>query len=389
MPLREQLRKRVWPTRPKDVAMGDYMGGAHVREGHLVNRRLGLSQQVSEPIPDGECAITSLCLGARGRVYGATSGRRSHLFFYDPAPGADGVRDIGVLDGAKAVRRSLVACDDGRVFGGVSEPAEPGGEGYLFAYGTSRDHSVEYGTGSGLVERLTVPVPGQCIAALAIDNPLRRLYGLSTPGGVLFTYDLDTAAVDVVGPINAGKQFSEVLVLDRGGNVYGVGAAGQMFRYDPHTGTGLEHLDVRIPSVAGRDYYNKLDAAVLDPQTGLIYGGGSADGVLFAFDPETGSMHSLGKATAEPRVRAMAVGLDGRLYGMSGEGGGMAHLFCYDPVRHELRDLGIPFAGSQRHWRGYEFDAACTGPWGEIYWGESDRISHLWIYFPPLCDPTP
>ena len=387
MPLREELRKRVWPPRPKDVVMGDYMAGVYVREGHLVNRSLGLSQQVSEPIPDGECAITSLCLGAHGRVYGATSGRRSHLFYYDPSPGADGVCDVGVVEGATAVRRSLVACADGRIIGGVSAAADPDGEGYLFAYGTARDRSIEYETGSGAIQRLVVPVPGQCIAALAVDHTRRRVYGLSTPDGVFFTYNLDTGAVEIVGPVNAGKQFSDVLVLDRAGMVYGVGAAGQVFRYDPHGTTGIEHLDVRIPSVAGRDYYNKLDSAALCPCTGLIYGGGSADGVVFAFDPSTHDMRTLGKVTAEPRVRAITVGLAGRVYGVSGEPDGMAHLFCYDPIRHELRDLGLPFAGSQRHWHGYEFDAACTGPWGQIYLGESDRISHLWIYFPPVTVP--
>jgi len=35
-------------------------------------------------------------------------------------------------------------------------------------------------------------------------------------------------------------------------------------------------------------------------------------------------------------------------------------------------------------WHGYEFDAACTGEWGEIYLGESDRVSHLFLYFPPV-----
>ena len=108
------------------------------------------------------------------------------------------------------------------------------------------------------------------------------------------------------------------------------------------------------------------------------------DGVIFVFDPEQMTIRSLGKVVAEPRCRAITVGLDGRVYGVVGEAGGMGHLFCYDPLAQELRDLGIPFATSERSWHGYEFDAACTGPNGEIYLGESDRISHLFIYFPPI-----
>ena len=383
MSLREELKRRVWPVRPKNVDVGDYAKGCYVREGHVVNRTLGLPQDISEPIPPGECAITSLCLGSNGKVYGATSGGRSHLFCYDPDPDADGVCDIGVLDGAAAVRRGLVADDSGFIFGGVSATLDQGGEGYLFAYDTRRDHMAEFGALRGQVERLSVPVQGECVAALAIDRGRRCLYGLSTPGGTFFVYKLDDRSTTEIGPINAGRQFSDALVADLSGRVYGVGAAGRLFRFDPEAG-GIEHLDLRIPSVAGRDFYNKLDAVALDPQTGHIYGGGSADGVLFAFDPSAMTIRSLGKATAGPRVRALTVGLDGSVYGVSGGVDGMAHLFRYDPVEHELRDLGIPLATVQRHWHGYEFDAACTGRWGEIYLGESDRISHLFIYFPPV-----
>ena len=72
------------------------------------------------------------------------------------------------------------------------------------------------------------------------------------------------------------------------------------------------------------------------------------------------------------------------VYGIGGGVGGMGHLFRYDPESGDLRDLGIPLATSQQYWHGYEFDAATTGPHGEIYLGESDRISHLFIYFPPI-----
>ena len=382
MPLREELKRRVWPTRPENVDVGDYAKGCYVREGHVVNRVLGLPQDISEPIPPGECAITSLCLGSNGKVYGATSGKRSHFFYYDPDPGADGVCDIAVLDAAAAVRRSLVADDRGFIFGGVSSISEAGGEGYLFAYDTQHDHMAESGTRRGQVERLTVPIHGQCVAALALDRGRRCLYGLSTPGGVFFVYNLDDRSTTEIGPVNAGRQFSEALVVDLSGHVYGVGAAGRLFRFDPNLGK-IEHLDLRIPSVAGRDFYNKLDSVALDPQTGLIYGGGSADGVIFVCDPSTMTIRGLGKVTAEPRMRALTVGMDGSVYGVSGDVDGMGHLFRYDPTEHELRDLGIPLATVQRHWHGYEFDAACTGRWGEIYLGESDRISHLFIYFPP------
>jgi hypothetical protein len=75
------------------------------------------------------------------------------------------------------------------------------------------------------------------------------------------------------------------------------------------------------------------------------------------------------------------MGLDGCLYGIGGEEDGMGRLFRYDAETHELADLGILRSSEQRMWNGYEFDAAITGLWGEIYFGESDRISHLFSKF--------
>jgi hypothetical protein len=169
--------------------------------------------------------------------------------------------------------------------------------------------------------------------------------------------------------------------------VYGAKALGELFRYDPEQ-DALSALGVRIPSVAGRQFYNRLDSAALDEDTDVIYGGGSADGCLFAFDPTTATVTSLGKVAAEPRVRCMTVGLDGRVYGIAGDRDGMGHLFRYDPETRELVDLGIPYSGMDRVWHGYEFDAACTGEFGEIYLGESDRVSHLFLYFPPVRRPV-
>jgi hypothetical protein len=156
-----------------------------------------------------------------------------------------------------------------------------------------------------------------------------------------------------------------------------------LFKYDPEQDS-LSRLGVRIPSVAGRHFYNRLDSAALDECSGLIYGGGSADGVVFVFDPPTVTVTALGKVTAEPRVRCLTVGLDGRVFGIAGDREGMGHLFRYDPETRELADLGIPYSGMDRVWHGYEFDAACTGEFGEIYLGESDRVSHLFLYFPPV-----
>ena len=349
----------------------------------MFNRALQLGQDLSEPIPPGECAITSLTTDGRGHLVGATSGKRSHLFaYFGKAPG-DGVYDLAVIEGARAVRRSLVVASDGTILAGISEAADGKKGGGLFrigekpkAYKRSRDVEREH-------KLLPAPVAGECVAAMTIDRNRNVAYGLSSESGTLFSVDVASAQVTRKGEIAAKGGFSHALVTDLRGNVYGAGELGRLFRFNPVTDE-IERLPISLPTVAGREYYNRLDSAALDRSTGLIYGGGSADGLIFVLDPEAVTIRSLGKVTAEPRCRAITVGLDGRVYGVSGEPDGMAHLFCYDPDVPELRDLGIPYAHSERAWHGYEFDAACTGPNGEIYLGESDRISHLFIYFPPI-----
>lgn len=354
-----------------------------VKEGHMVNRALRLHQMISEPIPPGESAVTSLCCGHNGKIYGATSGTKSHLFFYDPSPCADGVCDIGIIKGACGINKALVASDDNLIFGGVSESISDKSEGYLFGYDTKQDLMTEFNNTYGVIEKLLVPVPGEYIAALAIDNKQKIIYGLSRPGSQLFIYDIRRRKVSLKGQIDKEGRFSPVLVLDGTGNLYAAGALGSLFKYDP-VSDSLFKIPVTIPVLAGRSLYNGLDSAVFNEFDGKIYGGTSADGLLFAFNPETNSIQTIGKPASENSCPALTIGHNGFVYGICGEKDGMARFFCYNPVSHSLNDLGMPLAASEEFWHGYEFGSACTGPFGEIYLGENDRISHLFIYFPPI-----
>jgi hypothetical protein len=97
---------------------------------------------------------------------------------------------------------------------------------------------------------------------------------------------------------------------------------------------------------------------------------------------KSGQIISLGKPFSQPRIRCLAFGNDGYLYGIAGQN--CCHLFRYDPQSGDLSDLGIFRVKIPRSWHAYEFDAAATGPNGIIYFGENDRISHLFTYQPQL-----
>jgi hypothetical protein len=387
----EELRKRKWPVpkipfrfeklteeqrilREAYSRIGaDYTRDVYVREGKVILRPLGW-KGIVKPIPPEECAITSLARDSRGRIFGATSGRRSHLFVYDPD--LDYVEDMGVLGQNCSIRHSLVICSDEFLIAGTrAYKLGEAPQGQII--------SCKIGPYSLLeTSPVATPVEGEGIAALTIDDSKKTVYGLSTESGTFFTYEVDSSKVELHGKVDEIGDFSDVLLKGPDGCAYGGKRLGQLYKYDPAE-ERVTPLNVQIPSFRGRAMYNKVDSMALDEVTGIIYGG-SADGILFSFDPQSGQIICLGKPTPARRIRALAVGNDGVVYGVGGDVNGAAHMFRYDPETRDLRDLGVPRATSQQWWHGYEFDAAITGLHGEIYLGEADRISHLFIYFPPI-----
>src|SRR5579885_2465732 len=81
-------------------------------------------------IPSGESAITALAVapGEAGVIYGATSGKRSHLFALDPLQGY--VQPLGFLKDVTAVHGALAIARNGDVYIGGGTAADNGGEGY-------------------------------------------------------------------------------------------------------------------------------------------------------------------------------------------------------------------------------------------------------------------
>ena len=118
--------------------------------------------------------------------------------------------------------------------------------------------------------------------------------------------------------------------------------------------------------------------------SGLVYGGTSTDGYLFSYDPETGVLVNHGKPSRQSHLRALAEGHEGLIYGVVEEPQGMAHFFTFDPTAHEFRDLGIVGSAFPEYWPAHSLGAMCVGPFGEIFLGETDRISHLFLYYPPI-----
>lgn len=387
------LTNRKWPLphnvdprtrdKPETFEVLSSYYAPYVREGYTICRRLGI-WGVQRTIPDGESAVTSLAV-SEGGVFGGTSGRRAHVFGYVHQPHFDCVFPMAVLEEDTAIRHAMVNVPGEGVFGGTSGPGltnYAGGRIFKIRPRYPCDVIQEWAQNDSEIEFLATPVPGEGIDCLVYESIYHRLYGLTDGTGELFFYDFEKKIVQRCGPIDAIGHFSRDLVADCSGRIWGASAAGRLVCYDPAF-EKLERHDLSIPCFPGRSQYSRVEAWAVDGNTGIIYGGDVADGLLFRFDPSEERIQPLGKPTAQHHIRALTVLPDGRVYGVCGPRDGMAHLFVYNNNTHEMRDLGVLTAALEERWYGYEFDCMGSLPDGRILLGESDRIGHVFCYFPP------
>jgi hypothetical protein len=349
-------------------------------------------------IPPDESAIRSLAVAPSGAIYGATSGRRSHLFVLYLQHGY--VRPLGYLKGVTTVHRSVVVAANGDVYIGGSIGVDNNGEGYCgYAGGrllryrpspTDEEKPIRI-EAECPVEDLGVPVAGDGIYTLAIDRERNVIYGLTYPTGRFFSYSIANGKFAVHGGVAErsipGEKFEKdrdigrALTLDADGRVYGSGDRGAIFRFNPETGK-LDWLRLTAPTVPGRESYNRVDCWAAR-SNGFLYGG-TSDGYLFRLDPKSLELENLGKPLNQYRIRGLAVARNGKLYGVGGSDDEMARLFSYDPAHGSYQMLGMVDVNRRPYysWQAYVIDAVAIGLDGTLYLGQSERKSKLYLYYP-------
>ncbi len=392
-----------WPTPPSRNPEFDtssihlrqaakYHHNSFVQEGTMVAMPLAFPG-VTTPVPADECAIVSMAMDANGMVLCGTrttpgralrEGAGAHMLVAMTRGVTGLVHDLGVIPGASACTSILPV--DGAIYLTTSGPS--GGAIYRHpAIPLPYDCLQEWGFSRPGYEELARPVEGEGIAAAVLDNTDGVVYGISDRTGTFFRFDPGDGTTTTFGKVDGLHRFSRVLVKDLDGRTWGTSTRGRLWRFDPET-EEVETTDMRIPAAAGRDVHNQAESFALDPDTGVIYGAGSSDGYLFSLDPEADEVRSLGKPGASPTVRALTVGTDGRVFGICGGEDDLGHLFVYDPSNSTLRDLGVPVSLLGRRAYGYVYASAITGWDGELFFGQAERNSQLWIYFPPVASRT-
>lgn len=408
------LDNKKWPSSPlkeKDLdeeqlkqfllIRADYEKCAFVTAGHFEVRALG-AKEFTRPIEPGECGITALVKHPSGHIYGGTGGNAAHLFFYNPAPDADAAADIGVIPGAvETVAMAVLPddsilgaanCQDGKSLlfvykscevllreksfdgMGVREIFDLPAEDQLFFSTIDPCHS------SGTIEVLPSPVNGS-ISDLIIDAEGVFAYILAGNSGEIIRYTIASGKTEKIGSLDPNGNFSPKLAMDGNGRIYGAGLYGRIFRYDPENGE-FKALKAAAATIKGQEVYNQVTAWCCSKDGNTLYGGTNA-GQFFSFDTVEEKVITRGKPCAQTRITGMSRS-GKKIYMIVGEPEDCAHLACFDTATGELLDLGCLLARSERPWNGYRFEAMTTGRNGELFLGEYDRISQLFIFYPSI-----
>jgi sugar lactone lactonase YvrE len=346
-------------------------------------------------IPSDESAIRALTVGPDGKVYGATGGKRSHLFVLDPAHGY--VQPLGFLPGVTTAHHALVVSKSGDVYIGGSNGVDTQGKGHegyggghLLRYTPHKDDERPIRVDVPCdVTDLGIAVPGEGVYALGVSRFWDVIYGLSYPNGQFFSYDIARSKFTIHGKVaehaipgekfEKDKNIGRALLVAANGWVLTSGESGALFVYDPN---GLRKLPLSAPTVLGREPYNRVDAWAEDSQ-GMIYGG-TSDGYLFRLDMKSMRLDNLGKPLNQYRIRGLAFARNGMLYGVGGDDDEMARLFSYDPSNGAYQMLGMIDVNRRPYysWQAYVIDAMAVGADGTVYLGQSERSSKLYLYYP-------
>jgi hypothetical protein len=248
------------------------------------------------------------------------------------------------------------------------------------------------------VKDLGIPIPGEGIFSLTLDSEKKILYGVSYPSGLFFKYVIDTREIKTFNFTAVTDKQKELYkeyeqgpqnylcksLIQADGLIFGSMPVNTIFYFDPKTESFNVLKD--IPEVWGRRTLGQIESWARSSD-GKIYGGNAGDGQLFEIDPVTKNLRNMGKPIGMNRLRGLAFGNDGKLYGIAGSKPGYSHLFSYDEKEGYV-DFGNPefkmtAPGIEQGilWRGFQLGTLAASEDGKyIVMGEDESLSQLLIF---------
>lgn len=339
--------------------------GAFNTEGQMVAFPLCFPS-VSTPITADESKVTALDVTSDGVIYGGTSGFASHLFvaMFHGVTGM--VLDMGIADGC--TETAAICCGQQKFFAAVNGPA--GGRIVIRELQETPFSLIqEWNIERSPYTILESPVGGERIIHAVSDIDRKWVIGITE--SAVFRFAWESGKIDIVGEVEGSGRLAAV----PDGTVIGRKKGDSLWVCDPKTGTLKSDL-IKLPE--GNWECETIWGT--DSETGMLYLA-DADARIYAYSPDKGWSKVLTQIPYAP-VTSMAVTFDGRLFGSSGTD--MQRMFCYDPERNTLTDIGVAASTLQQRRYCYSFGDAVTGRDGEIVFGENDDLGHLWLYFPRI-----
>jgi len=340
----------------------------------------------------GSCSVTSLCTGPGGRVYGATSGKCGHLFCFETVTNLN-IHMLGAMPNSESVKQSLVADLEGTLYAGTIPDgflekqdwsSYEGGRLYSRGVGSFTQWSENLDwrykiEPEGEFVDLGIPVPHEGVYCMAVDHGSKTIYGISFPNGVFWSYSIEERKTAQHGclfseklPLSFSgkpKTFGRAMLVCGGGRVYCSGEAGELYCFDPESGE-LRPTGCLLPTVKERQKWVSAGCFVAGP--GDLVFGGTSDGFLFRYCPETNRLDNLGKPLPQMGMPGMAL-KDGKIYGIAGEKDGYARIFSYDLNTTAIEDWGnfafIPDDSSA--WIVTDLDCMVADGYGNFILGET------------------
>lgn len=389
---------------------------------HLDYRDLGYPG-VNEIEADNS-RISALITGENGYIYGATSGKQSHLFLYDRY--INKVRLLGKIPDAKGVYHTLAQDDDQSIYIGTGlnlldeiplTKDFPGGHrqieqqlwkdiksyhanfegGHIYKYNPAKhDETVYLQEDNAALEDIGIVIPENSVYAMTIDQQRHKIYGITYPDAHFFSVDLATKKISnhgelldtivYAGPEHTWRSIPRSLVCLSNGHVVISGNDGLIEVFNPQDGK-FTKTKLRIPGEYWESW-NYTGYPVIEQfvyvNDSLIYGS-TNDGFLFRLNMIDMEIIDLGKARLSRRVRGMVLGNDDQIYMICGELGEPCKLFSYNTKANQgYVNRGYISVDRSPYYqkRAYQFDTMTVGIDGAIFIGESDRRGKLFIYTP-------
>ena len=352
-----------------------------VMEGVFVAVPLCFPTQ-SVPPPAGETAVNVLMQSDDGRTtWMGTSGSKAHVMAAGIHGSTGAVRDAGTIPDATSIAGLMQDVD--------AAPETPN----LYAAADGPAGSSLWKVEARMPQMLIQewgwirPQKPQKICDLFAGVPVvhavacgggKTMAGLAADGRV-FAVDAAAGKVRMMGQVAGPIAPLSRVVIDGAGCLWGADASGKLWSCDLERGK-VESSGLAIPMDGSTGARAVTWAA--DEAGGLLYGGVDPDALLFSVDPRSRAMQTIGKVSRLSGLGCLAVSRDGRVFGAAGLEEDIGHLFCFDPKQRTLRNLGVATSALNARQYGYHFRSALTGAGGEIYFGQYERVNHLWVYFP-------